>query len=467
MEARERRHLAVQEHLGRILLTRVRGRVSSASPTMQARARAHLVAEAYSHQSLRARLSVLPLLPVSYRMLLYRNMMFTVTANPNTAPFDNVPPVTTGSSNPPYNPFTEKDPATNSNITLQYQSISCMPAYRGCSLEEIRWQDYQQGRKTAGAFGQSTFGAPAAQPTTGTGLFGQPAAPTTAQPTNTSFGSFGNSNTAATTAGTGAFGTFGQPAASTTTPATGGGLFGGGGFGQQPQPQPQQQTGGFGAFGQPQQQPAAGGLFGGGGSGGAFGAQNQQPKPFGAFGATGNTGTTGTTGGFGAFGQPNQPQPAATGTGLFGQPQQPQQQQPQQPNNGFGAFGKHRLGRSSDAMQLTHSRQAQTINKNHPSLVNHSSRVRTPSARLVAPTRSLTNSRERNRLAASSVAPIQPGVASSAILNRTSNLVSSSQQQVDVGVILVNMVYLLTTCRSVQWQPTCAAYSWWLIREPQ
>ncbi|KAG2032428.1 hypothetical protein BDR03DRAFT_46216 [Suillus americanus] len=33
-----------------------------------------------------------------------------------------------------------------------------MPAYRGTSLEELRYQDYQQGRKTAGAFGQSSFG---------------------------------------------------------------------------------------------------------------------------------------------------------------------------------------------------------------------------------------------------------------------------------------------------------------------
>lgn len=195
--------------------------------------------------------------------------------------------MSTGSSNPPYNVFTEKD-VGNSSVTLQYQSITCMPAYRGTSFEELRLQDYQQGRKTAGAFGQSTFGAPA---TGGTGLFGQPAAPTTTQPTNSIFGSFGNNNAgaAAPAATGGAFGSFGQPA-QPATGTTGTGLFGGGAFGQQQQQQPAQpqQPGAFGAFGQPQQpaqqQPAGGGLFGGG----AFGAQNQQPKPFGAFGENAN-----------------------------------------------------------------------------------------------------------------------------------------------------------------------------------
>jgi nuclear pore complex protein Nup98-Nup96 len=47
---------------------------------------------------------------------------------------DNVAPVTTGSSNPPYSVFTEKDPA-NASVALQYQSISCMPAYKGTSFE--------------------------------------------------------------------------------------------------------------------------------------------------------------------------------------------------------------------------------------------------------------------------------------------------------------------------------------------
>jgi nuclear pore complex protein Nup98-Nup96 len=44
-----------------------------------------------------------------------------------------VAPVTTGSSNPPYAVFQEKD--TTSSHMLQYQSISAMPAYRGTSFE--------------------------------------------------------------------------------------------------------------------------------------------------------------------------------------------------------------------------------------------------------------------------------------------------------------------------------------------
>ncbi|KAJ7659370.1 hypothetical protein B0H17DRAFT_1261507 [Mycena rosella] len=61
---------------------------------------------------------------------------------------ENVPPVTTGSSNPPYAPYFEKDPA-EASIIINYQSISCMPAYRGTSFEELRLLDYAQGRKTA------------------------------------------------------------------------------------------------------------------------------------------------------------------------------------------------------------------------------------------------------------------------------------------------------------------------------
>ncbi|KAG2369762.1 hypothetical protein BDR07DRAFT_538991 [Suillus spraguei] len=55
------------------------------------------------------------------------------TANDTTAP------VTTGTSNPPYSSFSEKDPTSTS--TLQYQTITAMPAYRGTSLEELRYQD--------------------------------------------------------------------------------------------------------------------------------------------------------------------------------------------------------------------------------------------------------------------------------------------------------------------------------------
>ena len=59
------------------------------------------------------------------------NLTF-VKANP--APGDGIAPVTTGTANPPFSVYTEKDTA-NPSVTLQYQSITCMPAYRGSSFE--------------------------------------------------------------------------------------------------------------------------------------------------------------------------------------------------------------------------------------------------------------------------------------------------------------------------------------------
>ena len=46
---------------------------------------------------------------------------------------ENVPPVTTGTANPAFTAHTEKDPSGSAN--LQYQSITCMPVYRGTSFE--------------------------------------------------------------------------------------------------------------------------------------------------------------------------------------------------------------------------------------------------------------------------------------------------------------------------------------------
>ncbi|KAI6148941.1 hypothetical protein EDD17DRAFT_1644555 [Pisolithus thermaeus] len=63
--------------------------------------------------------------------------------------------VITGTSSPPYSIYSEKD--TISGGFLQYQTISAMPAYRGTSLEELRVQDYQQGRKPMGALGKPSF----------------------------------------------------------------------------------------------------------------------------------------------------------------------------------------------------------------------------------------------------------------------------------------------------------------------
>jgi hypothetical protein len=57
--------------------------------------------------------------------------------NTQTGGYDGVSPVTTGTSNPPYSVFTEKD-SPNNSLVLQYQSISCMPQYRGSSFEVRR-----------------------------------------------------------------------------------------------------------------------------------------------------------------------------------------------------------------------------------------------------------------------------------------------------------------------------------------
>lgn len=137
-------------------------------------------------------------------------------------------------------------------------------------LQELRVQDYAQGRKTAttttGAFGQPTaFGA---TQQTNTGLFG-------AQPTQQAAPSpFGGTSTTNTTNPSTTFGVFGQPL---NPPSNTGNVFGSA-FGQPQQPQqqqPQQQNafGGGNTFGQPQQQQTN--AFGGGTS--VFG--NNAPKP--------------------------------------------------------------------------------------------------------------------------------------------------------------------------------------------
>ncbi|KAI5450447.1 hypothetical protein NCC49_003070 [Naganishia albida] len=227
-------------------------------------------------------------------------------------------PVSNGSLAPPYQPLREKDGTAANAGWGVYNTITCMPEYRGSSLEEIRLQDYAAGRKTAPPAGTA--------PTTG---FGQPAA--------ASGGLFGQP---AQTASTGLFGqqpaanAFGQPAASTGT-----GLFGAAqpastnAFGQ---PQQQGQTNAFGQpaqtslFGQPAQQNTGTGLFGqtqpAQPAGGLFGSTASQPST-GLFGAT-STSTTQPTGGL--FGQQNT---TSTGFGGFGA----NQQQAAKPAFGFGA----------------------------------------------------------------------------------------------------------------------------------
>lgn len=254
--------------------------------------------------------------------------------------------VTTGTSNPVWQAtvVTEKDPQNN-QVPQAYQSITAMPQYKAMSVEELRVQDYEQGRKS-GNGGAST--------STGTGFgFGQQQ-PAQQNAGGGLFGGGAQNNTA---------GGFGQQ------PQQSGGLFGGqqqnqstgGLFGQQPQQQPQQSGGLFGA--QQQNQPAqSGGLFGGqqnsqqpASSGFSFGANNnnqqqQQPASTGgfSFGAANNNapkpgglfGGASTTGGFGST-NPQQQPAGAPGGFSFGQPQnqQQQQQQGQAAGGGFGTGG--------------------------------------------------------------------------------------------------------------------------------
>ncbi len=250
-----------------------------------------------------------PNLPQARSELLQVRSLLSLKAPTHFSSDAAVAPVTTGSSNPAYAAFSDKE---TGGTTSYYQSITAMPVYRGTSFEvwlrfirvllfltfiqELRFQDYAQGRKTAstggGAFGQSAFG--------GTSAFGQPAqTPAFGAPTNTGggFGTFGQPQQNAPSAFGATTGTsaFGQPQPQQTTSAFGGGSA----FGQNTQQQPQTSAFGNSTFGTTANKPATGfGAFSGGGGG-----------TTGAFGSTGNAGGT-------PFGQTNtQPQPAS----LFGQ----------------------------------------------------------------------------------------------------------------------------------------------------
>ncbi|KAF2136212.1 uncharacterized protein K452DRAFT_313381 [Aplosporella prunicola CBS 121167] len=256
-----------------------------------------------------------------------------------------------GTAGTPFQAHIEKDGATSQNA--HYQTITFQQPYQGFSLEELRLQDYAQGRRygnsngQAGAFGTSTgfggFGANTNTANTGTG-FGSN--------TNTGGGLFGGNTNTTTPFGGGAQNTgtgFGSN--------TGGGLFG----------QNKPATGLFGGSTATSSQPSGGGLFGtanntstpafGGGATGGFGSntsggglfgsnQNQQKPAFGGFGAS-TTGTgTGTGTGFGAsttgFGSNTN---TSTGGGLFGgasnttTPAFGANNNTQQNSNPFGGFG--------------------------------------------------------------------------------------------------------------------------------
>ncbi|KAK5962641.1 FG-nucleoporin NUP116 PWA37_005080 [Arxiozyma heterogenica] len=212
-----------------------------------------------------------------------------------------------GTAIKPFAPFLEKDPTTNTMNS--FQSITFMPEYRNYSFEELRLQDYRANRRfpnsgtaatTTNQFGNTSTTSTA----TGGGLFGQQ---------NSTGGLFGQQNNNINTGS----GLFGQQNNNNNN-MNSGGLFG------------QQQNNSFnttsrGLFGQNNNssnnmspfgnnQQISSGLFGQNNnsntnSGGLFG---QQQNPFGS-----NNNNTNTTGGL--FGQQSNNNNNMNSGGLFGQ----------------------------------------------------------------------------------------------------------------------------------------------------
>lgn len=221
--------------------------------------------------------------------------------------FTAAPPGTTIKFNPPTGSDTMVKAGVTTSINTKHQCITAMKEYENKSLEELRLEDYQAGRKgpsnpmAAGTGG--LFGAAApATPSTGTGLFGSSAP-------NAGF-SFGQKQTSFGTS-TGNFGT------------TTGGLFG--------QTQPQQPSSLFKPFGAATTTPQNTGF--------SFGNTNTmgQPNTASSMGLFGNTAASQAGG---LFGNTNTSTAAGfgTGTGLFGQP-----------NTGFGNVGTQNLFGSKPA----------------------------------------------------------------------------------------------------------------------
>lgn len=237
-----------------------------------------------------------------------------------------------GTAQVPFTATMEKE-VNNPSQSNSYQNILFMEPYKKWSAEELRLADYTQGRRHgnasgAGAFGVSSgfgggfgantqqntggFGAAAAAPATGTGIFGG------GQPASTGFG--------AASSNTGGFGGSGSLFGA-NKPAATGGLFG------NPQQPAQTQTGGAfgGGFGSTANTQSAFGANTGAAQG-MFGTNTAQNKPsgfsFGNANATPSTGfgATNTQGAFGA-----NTANANTGTGMFGNANQP--------STGGGVFG--------------------------------------------------------------------------------------------------------------------------------
>ncbi|XP_076836868.1 nuclear pore complex protein Nup98-Nup96 isoform X3 [Brachyhypopomus gauderio] len=203
-------------------------------------------------------------------------------------------PGTTIKFNPPTGSDTMVKSGVTTSINTKHQCITAMKEYENKSLEELRLEDYQAGRKgpsnpMAGNPG-GLFGATAtATPSTATGLFGS------------SGFSFGQNKTSFGTS-TAAFGT--------TTNS----LFG----------QPQQSNSLFKPFGQTTTAPNTG--F-------SFGNTNTMGQPnTSSMGLFGNTAASQATGLFGNTANTSTAAGFGTGTGLFGQP-----------NTGFGNVGTQNL----------------------------------------------------------------------------------------------------------------------------
>ncbi|XP_035522633.1 nuclear pore complex protein Nup98-Nup96-like [Morone saxatilis] len=208
-------------------------------------------------------------------------------------------PGTTVKFNPPTGSDTMVKAGVTTSINTKHQCITAMKEYENKSLEELRLEDYQAGRKgptnPMAAGTGSLFGPAAATSSATTGLFGSSAP-------NTSF-SFGQNK-----------GTFG---AATAAAAPGGfGTATGGLFGQ-----PTQQQAGslFKPFGQATTTQSTGFSFGN--------TNTMGQAPASSMGLFGNTAASQTSGLFGAA-QTSTATGFGTATGLFGQT-----------NTGFGNVG--------------------------------------------------------------------------------------------------------------------------------
>ena len=302
-----------------------------------------------------------------------------------------------------FQPFSEKEGVTG---TSNYQSVAFQQPYSAWSFEELRSQDYDQGRKygnqngQGGAFGQSTgfggtsttnnnFGASSGgfgsgsgsgfgnQQNSGSG-FGQQSS---GFGSNSGGGLFGQQNNkpaplfgGASTSGQAGGGLFGTANNNNNSSSNSGGLFGnsntGGSFGANKSTFGSN-TSGFGSnansgFGNTS---STGNAFGSG-----FSNQNQNNQSSGGlFGGFNNNQNSANTAAKPLFGGSN------TGTSLFGNNQQSNQQQNQnpfgggasnQPNTGANLFGKPTggglFGNTNNASNTGNSLFGGTNNQNQP-----------------------------------------------------------------------------------------------------